>query len=215
MAHLTFAQAGPIETGSSERQHLVREIDTNTSSHRAAEDFQDAARTGTDINYALISRPRNQREHFVFNLGFIDMKRPEPVPFGSVFAKIGIGGCLPGLPYLGKALHIPQELGVVLWDSSEYGVDQTATAHLGAVSAAIKNPGTLSKTMQQPRIAQQFKMARDPGLALPEDMGEFGDSQFAIGADCQDAEPGLFGGGFELNEKILHQMHRVFSSIFI
>ena len=149
----------------------------------------------------------------MFNLGFIDMKRPEPVPFGSVFAKLGLGGCLPGLPHLGKALHIPLELGVVLWDSTEYGVDQTATAQLCAVCAAIKNPGTLSKTMQQPRIAEQFKMARNPGLALPEDMGEFGARQFAIGADRQDAEPGLFGGGFELKEKILHQTHRVVWSI--
>ena len=57
--------------------------------------------------------------------------------------------------------------------------DLCAAAMLGE---AKEGPGPLAKTLDQTSLGQEFKVTRDPGLRLPQDVGQIGNREFGL---CQ------------------------------
>ena len=70
---------------------------------------------------------------------------------------------------------------------------------------AIEDPGALRQALDQPAIGQQAQMARDPRLALPQDLGDLADRQLAFGQQRHQPQ----AGGFARRAQTLQQMRKL------
>ena len=177
-----------LEIGARHRQHLARQIDTDRALDARRDDLEHAAGAGAEIKQIADSVTAKRFEDRRLNLALVDMKRANLVPLLGIGAEIGVGG------FGALALHrveprlVERDCRIV----TRHG-GANLPRQIGGAAARrqpIMDPGPLAEPVEQPGIAQQLQMARNPRLALAEDVGELGHCQLALGAEQQQPQPG-------------------------
>ena len=125
------------------------------------------------------------------------------MPLHGIFAEIG-GRRLGALALdRGKPLQVERDRLVGLAASGDKMPAQRARR--AARAEAVEHPAALAKPVEQPRLAEQLQMARDAGLALPEDLRQLADRELAAGAQHQEAQPRRFGHRAQRGEQFAHR----------
>ena len=99
----------------------------------------------------------------------------------------------------GEALAVERELGILV---RQHAAEIAGEPRAGpAMGATVEHPAALAKALEQARIGQELEVARDPGLALAEHLGELADGPFALAAEHEQAQPARLGGGAQAAEQ--------------
>jgi hypothetical protein len=119
-------------------------------------------------------------------LRIVDMEGPDFVPVRRVLAEIAGSRLGPCPPHRREALAIPGEAVLIRRQEIE---DLACDAPARAIAMQpIEHPAALRQPVEQPGIAELLEMARNPGLALAEDLGELADGELAMGAERHQAQ---------------------------
>ena len=195
VAHAAMFQAGAVEPGPRQRQHVERQIKPEPALDIAGEQFQHAAGAGAEIEQRADRLVGERRADGIFDGGIGDMELADAVPFRGVAAEIILRRGGAGGAYRGEPLAVAGDDRIV-------GIkprDQRA----GDVGAAARSPRRKNaqepsrKRSTRPRFGQEPQMPRQPRLRLAQDLGEVGDGQFGLGQQHQDAQPRRFAGGLQ------------------
>ncbi len=120
-----------------------------------------------------------------------DVQPADAIPFGGMFAEIGLRGRRPGGPHLGQPLAIANDDRVGRIEPRHQIVRQCGGA--AALGEAEECPVALAVALDQAGLPEQPEMPRDARLQLPQDVGEVGHGELGLGDECQDAQPGALG----------------------
>ncbi len=116
MPHLAVVQIGSVQVCAGNRKHFVREIDANGTFDRRPKNFQYSAGPRTDVEQVAHLSFCQQRLERLFDLGVIDMQRPNVVPPLCISPEI-CGRPLGARPFdCGKPFQIAYEHGIVRWN---------------------------------------------------------------------------------------------------
>ena len=144
-----MAQAGALEAGARQQQHVERQIDAEPALDDRAEQFQHAAGAGAEIEQRA-ERPVGERvADRVLDRLVGDMQLADAVPLRGVRAEVVLRGGGARGPHRGEPLAVARDRRVV-------GVelrDQRAR-ELGAAAAfgqAEERPGALAEALDQAR----------------------------------------------------------------
>ncbi len=190
-----------VEAAAGHAQHGCAGIDTQAELHPIGEHLKHSPGSGPQIEEAT-ERPRTEGvSELRFDLGLVDVKTAESVPFVGHGGKVRRSGISPILLDQDQSLPVAGKGGVGVVNQGEEGVEQLGAG--SGVDRPVVGVGTFSVPLQQPRVDQEAKVAANPRLALSEDSAELGHREFSPRQDRQDAEPTWLSGGLEpLNEKI-------------
>ena len=85
---LQFLQAGAVEPGARQRQHVERQIEAEAALDVGREQFEHAAGAGAEIEQRAERLVGQRRADRVFDRGVGDMQLADAVPLGGVAAEI-------------------------------------------------------------------------------------------------------------------------------
>src|SRR5207302_4148541 len=142
------------------------------------------AGSGADIEQILRPGGGDDLGERRLDLALVDVERADAVPLHGIFAEIGGGGFGALTLDCGKPLEVERDRLVGLAASGDKMPAQRARR--AARTEAVEHPAALAKPVEQPRLAEQLQMARDAGLALPEDLRQLADRELAAGAQHQE-----------------------------
>ena len=91
---------------------------------------------------------------------------------------------------------------VLAGDGIHQGLGQASGRSL--LRKTVVDPASFAVAIQEARLSQQAKMARDSRLALTENLNEVGDGQVTMGAENQQSEPGRLGRCLHGGQKTVH-----------
>ena len=159
------------------------------------------AGAGADIQQTPAIYVRDQRQQRVLDRVRGQVERPHLVPVGALAAKTF------GRDARALGQH-PGGLAAIGFQDRVVGRqprDQIAGERaVVALRQGEPDVRALPHPVQQPAIAQQFQVARQPGLRLAEDFGELHHAETAPGGEREQAEPGRLGGGAQAGEEAFH-----------
>src|SRR6185437_947086 len=160
------------------------------------------AGAGAEIQQIADGMAAERFEYPRFNFALVDVQRADLIPLLGIGPEIRVGraGTL--------ALHrveprlIERHRRIV---ARYRGADlPRQLSRPAARGKPIIDPSPLAKPVEQPGVAKQLQVARNPRLALAENVRELGHGQFALGAQQQQPQPGRFGDGAQAAKDRFH-----------
>ena len=119
------------------------------------------------------------------------MQRADLVPFGRMGIEIGrshFRACRTDFLEPGKIAQ--HRLGIFGAGKAEQGFDGRVVEHR---AGAEENPRTFTATLGDAGFVQYLDMARDPGLALPQNLYDFADRKLQLPYQQRDSHPRRIG----------------------
>ena len=87
-AHLGLGDAGAVEIGAGDRQHVGRGIDADGAVVERREQLEQAAGAGAEIEHALERALADGRNHRRLDRGLGDVQRADRVPLAGMVGEI-------------------------------------------------------------------------------------------------------------------------------
>ena len=167
------------------------------------QDLQHAAGAGADVEKVARIGGGDDLDEGRLDLALIDIERADPVPLVGVFAEIGAReiGALPLYRVQPLQIERDRRVGIVA------GGDQLAGqgARRACLAEAIEHPAALAEAVEEAGFAQQLQVARNPWLALPEDLCQLADGELAARAQDHEPKPGRLGHCTQCGQQVLHR----------
>ena len=167
------------------------------------QDFEHAPGSGPDVEQVARLGSGDDVDERRLDFALVDIERADAMPARGVFAEIGAGeiGALP--LDRAQALEIEHDRRIGL----AAGRDQMPGEGVGRtrLAQAIEDPAALAETVEQPGLAQQLQVTRYARLALPEDLGQLADGQFAAGTQHEEPQPGRLGHRAQCSHQMFHR----------
>src|ERR1700726_3137447 len=167
------------------------------------QNLQHAAGAGADVEEIARIGGGDDLDQGRLDLALIDVERADAMPLVGIFAEIGAReiGALPLDRAEPLQIEGDRRVGIVA------GGDQLAgkRACRARLAETIEHPAALAEAVEEAGFAQQFQMARNPGLALPEDLRQLADSELAARAQDDEPKPGRLGNCAQCSQQVLHQ----------
>ena len=204
MAHGTMAQARLFQVQPRHVEHGMVDVDANPAINPVGEDLQHTPRPDTDIDHQAERTVTGQFAHRRFDFMIGQVEGPDTVPvLGDAF-EIGLGGIGPGLFDGFQTREIPRHHRIFLGQEIIRHLRQTAAA--ARFAQPVEDIGPFRQALGEAGFGQEFEVARDPRLTLPQDLDQFGDRQLAARQQGGDAQAGRFGERLELSYEGIHDI---------
>ena len=181
-----------LELDAGEAEHLGRLVDADRIGRAGREQFDHPAGAGADVDQApkrpLAKRPVDR----LLDIAFGDMERANLVPDAGMDAEIAGGG----LGAVGAHGLEPGRVGAEQVVGALIGplVDQREHRRdLVLVTERQKNPASFLAPLEDAGVGEDLEVARDPRLALAEDLRQFAHRQFHQPQKRDDPQPGRIG----------------------
>src|SRR6202040_2410638 len=167
------------------------------------QNLQHAAGAGADVEEIARIGGGDNLDQGRLDLALIDVPRADAMPLVGIFAEIGACefGALP--LYRAEPLQIEGDRRVGLAAGGDQLPGQGACR--ARLAEAIKHPAALAEAVEEPGFAQQLQMARNAGLALPEDLRQLADVELAAREQDDEPKPGRLGNCAQCSQQVLHQ----------
>ena len=171
-----------------QQQHVERQSMPSPRSMFGAEQFEDAAGAGAEIEQRAERLARRALADRALHRLVGDVQLADAVPLRGVRAEIV-------LRRVRRARGAPRR--AARGRASTIGSSGSSRAISARASSALpprfgqaeERPGALAEALDQAGLDQQLEMARDARLRLAQDVGEVGDGQLGLGQQRQDAQP--------------------------
>ena len=190
VAHAAMLQAGAVEPGAGERQHVERQIEAEAALDVGCEQFEHAAGAGAEIEQRADRLVGKRRADRFLDGGVGDVQLADAVPFGGVAAEIILRGGGAGAAHGGQPLAVAGDDRIVGVEPGDQGAGDVGGA--AVLAQAEKRPRAFAEALDQPGLGQKPQMARQPRLRLAQDFGEVGNGQFGLRQQRQNAQARCF-----------------------
>lgn len=189
-----------------DRKHLGTCVHADRAARIGGEQLQHPARTGAGIEKVLDSGAAEIAQDRGFDIFFGRVQRADLLPLRGIrFEERGrFGGAR--LTHLCKALRI----GVVRSGVGLRGV-RDRLSQLGAHAAligAVEGPASFFEPLDQSGFGQKLQMARDPGLALADNLRELAHCELGLEEDQQKPKPSGVPRGAEHGDEPVHDPYK-------
>ncbi len=191
-----------VEPSPSHIEHFMAEVYAESVADPRGEDFENSARTGSNIQKIPDHLPLYGVEHGRLNDLVLHMPGAEPIPVLGDVLEVSGGNGGPLVTYRRQTVKISGDGFVVGVDHGDDGVE-----HLPAkpgTSGLVESVTAFGVTLQHPGVAKQLQVPTHPGLALAQYPTEFRNREFITREHSNDTKPGLFGCGSKCGEKLFH-----------
>ena len=195
LAHAAILQAGAIEPGAGQRQHVERQIEAEAALDVIGEQLQHAAGAGAEIEQRADRLVGERAADRFFHGGIGDMKFSDAVPLGGVPAEIIL--CRGGArgAHRGEPLAVAGDDRVVGIEPRDHRARDVGGA--AALAQTEERPRAFAEALDQAGLGEEAQMPRKAGLRLAQNLGEVRDRQLGLGDQRQNAQAGGFACGLE------------------
>ena len=194
LPHAAILQAGAIEPGARQRQHVERQIEAEPALDLGREHFQHPAGAGAEIEQRPDRFVGERRADGVFDRGVGGVQLADTVPFGRVPSEVILRGGGASGAHGGEPFAIASDDRICRIEPRNQGAGDIDAALL---AEPIKGPGAFAKALDQARLGKEPQVAGQPWLRLAQDLGEVRDGQFRLGQERQNTQPRGFAGRFQ------------------
>ncbi len=167
-AHRTVANAGAVERGAGEIEHLGAGIDAEAALDLGREKFQHPAGAGAKIEEGAQRTAGKRLADRPLHPLLRHVEGAQPVPVRGVAAEEGLRLGRPLGPDLGETVAIAGEDRISRIDEGGERIDGAGAWPLPR--GAEEGPGAFLDALDQPGFEQELQMARDARLRLAEDV---------------------------------------------
>ncbi len=188
-------QAGAVEPGAGERQHVEREVEPEAALDIGAKQFEHPAGAGAEVKQRTDRLRAECAADRLLDGDVSDVQLADAIPFGGVTTKIilrrgGAGGADGGEPFAIAGDH-----RIVRVDACNQVAGDVGGA--AALTQPKECPRSLAVALHQSGLGQKPQVARQAGLRLAQNGGEIGNGQLGLGNQHQKPQPRGFRGGLE------------------
>ena len=179
-------QAGAIEPGAGQRQHVERQIE--------AQPALDVAANSSSMRPVPVPRSSSDRIGLsasaaadrLLDGGVGDVKFADAIPLGGMPAEIVL--CRGGArgAHRGEPLAVAGDHRVVGIEPRDHRARDIGGA--AALAQTEERPRAFAEALDQAGLGEKAQMARQAGLRLAQDLGEVGNRQLGLGDQRQDAQ---------------------------
>ena len=198
-----LCDAGAIEIGAGDGQHLARHVDADAAPVERRQQLEQPAGAGAEVEHRLERPLADDPADRRLDRTVGRVQRADLVPAGGIGREIGGRPLLPLALDGAQPFEVALDLRVAVMDARHQRVDEFARGII--VRQPEECPRTFLVAADQPGLEQQLEMPRHARLRLVEDLGEVGDGEVAARQQRQDAQPAGFGGRLQC---IYHRVER-------
>ena len=201
-----LGDAGAIEIGPGDRQHVTAGIDTDAAPVKPLEELENAPGARAEIEEGIDRLGADHPGKPCFHLRLADMETTHRIPFRSVAAEIGLRLVRADLLERAQTLVVTGEDCIGRFG----GIEKLAGERDGraALAQPEERPGAFLVAVDQSGFRQQLQMARNARLGLAENIGEIRDGQVAMRQQREQAKACRFA-------RRLQDLHDVVQSEFL
>ena len=203
LADGAVAQPRALQLGARQHEHVRREVDADGAVDLVGENFQDAPGAGADVEQVGHLLAGDELGELALHLVVVDIEGAQFVPLHGDLAEVVLGPAGALAHQFLEALQIAQHRRVVVRQGVDQGLCQGRRRAM--VGQAEIDPAALAVAVQQAGLGQQLQVARQPRLALAEDLDQVGDRQVGMGTEHQQTQARRLGSGLHGGQETLHR----------
>ena len=187
-----------------QRKHFRAEIDTDAALCLRSEEFEHSPGARAEIGNHFHLASDAEAHHGLLDLVFRHIERPDPVPFVGIGPKIRRCLLSTHRTHRFQTFAIARDHDIFLRDQSRQHLCKRG--HSATAGKTVENPAPLPKPFEKPRLAKQLQMTANARLALPQNLRQLGDRQFAARQQCQQTQPRRLTGRPQTCQKLFHAL---------
>ncbi len=194
MLDMRMAYPSLIQIHTGRTEHRVICIEPYGALIQTTEKFQDASRTGSEVDQKFDRLGPEKVEHGSLDFGYGLIESADPDPFPRMGFKVS--GSFPGTDSfdLCQSFQVARNHRIPFVEPfDEHARQIPGSPSFPAVGQTVKNPRTFWKSRYKATVQEQFQMSADSGLALAQYLADLSNGQFSVRQKMDQSQTCRFG----------------------